>query len=82
MTVDARRLSILGHRRGLPRRQAQSCGGAYIGAGAHGRNGFYRYYLCRTRQAKGARACTAPRVPEVVAALSELLAEGGVRLGL
>ncbi|MGH9055769.1 MAG: recombinase zinc beta ribbon domain-containing protein [Acidimicrobiales bacterium] len=43
--------------------RCQSCGGAYIGAGAHGSNGFYRYYVCRTRQAKGARACTAPRVP-------------------
>jgi hypothetical protein len=35
--------------------------GAYVGAGAHGRNGFY--YVCRTRQAKGARACSGRRVP-------------------
>ena len=40
-----------------------SNGGAYVGAGAHGRNSFYRYYVCRTRQAKGARACTSQRVP-------------------
>lgn len=43
--------------------RCQTCGGAYVGAGAHGRNTFYRYYVCRTRQAKGARACTAQRVP-------------------
>ena len=43
--------------------RCQTCGGAYVGAGAHGRNSFYRYYVCRTRQAKGARACPAQRVP-------------------
>jgi site-specific DNA recombinase len=34
-----------------------------VGAGAHGRGGFYRYYVCRTRQAKGPGACRAERVP-------------------
>jgi len=43
--------------------RCQTCGGAYVGAGAHGRNTFYRYYVCRTRQAKGARACPGQRVP-------------------
>ncbi len=43
--------------------RCQICHGAYVGAGAHGRNGFYRYYVCRTRQAKGARACSGRRVP-------------------
>jgi site-specific DNA recombinase len=43
--------------------RCQSCGGSFVGAGAHGRNGYYRYYVCRTRQAKGARACTGQRVP-------------------
>jgi site-specific DNA recombinase len=43
--------------------RCQVCHGAYVGAGAHGRNGFYRYYVCRTRQAKGARACSGRRVP-------------------
>jgi site-specific DNA recombinase len=40
-----------------------SCGGAYIGAGAHGRTGYYRYYVCRTRQAKGTHGCHGPRIP-------------------
>ena len=40
-----------------------SCTGAYVGAGAHGRNGYYRYYLCRTRQTKGANACQGQRLP-------------------
>jgi site-specific DNA recombinase len=43
--------------------RCQACRGAYVGAGAHGRSGFYRYYVCRTRQAKGARACSGQRVP-------------------
>ncbi len=43
--------------------RCQACSGAYVGAGAHGRNGFYRYYVCRTRQAKGARACSGRRIP-------------------
>ena len=43
--------------------RCQSCGGSFVGAGAHGRNGYYRYYVCRTRQAKGARGCTGQRVP-------------------
>ena len=43
--------------------RCEACRGAYVGAGAHGRNGFYRYYVCRTRQAKGARACAGPRIP-------------------
>ena len=30
--------------------RCQSCGGSFVGAGAHGRNGYYRYYVCRTRQ--------------------------------
>jgi hypothetical protein len=38
-------------------------GGAYVGVGAHGRGGFYRYYVCRTRQANGARGCTGQRIP-------------------
>lgn len=40
-----------------------ACRGAYVGVSAHGRNGFYRYYACRTRQAMGARACPGQRVP-------------------
>ncbi len=40
-----------------------SCGGAFIGAGARGRSDYYRYYTCRSRQTKGARACTAQRLP-------------------
>jgi site-specific DNA recombinase len=40
-----------------------SCGDAYVGASAHGRGGFYRYYVCRTRQVKGARGCTGERIP-------------------
>ncbi len=40
-----------------------ACHGAYVGAGAHGRGGFYRYYVCRTGQAKGAHACAGPRIP-------------------
>lgn len=51
--------SLIRFRRGT----AQRCGAAYVGAGAHGRNGFYRYYVCRTRQAKGARACAGQRLP-------------------
>ncbi|MGH9074832.1 MAG: recombinase family protein, partial [Acidimicrobiales bacterium] len=43
--------------------RCQACQGAYVGAGAHGRNGFYRYYVCRTRQAKGPRACPGKRIP-------------------
>jgi len=39
-----------------------ACHGAYVGAGAHGRGGFYRYYVCRTGQAKGAHACAGPRI--------------------
>jgi site-specific DNA recombinase len=31
------------------------CGGAYIGAGAQGKNRYYRYYVCRSRQTKGVR---------------------------
>jgi len=40
-----------------------ACHGAYIGVGAHGRGGFYRYYICRTAHAKGAPACPGPRIP-------------------
>ena len=43
--------------------QCLSCRGAYVGVSAHGRNGIYRYYACRTRQAKGARACPGQRLP-------------------
>jgi len=43
--------------------RCRSCEGAYVGAGAHGRSGFYRYYVCRTRQAKGPGACRAEQVP-------------------
>lgn len=43
--------------------RCQGCGGAYIGAGAHGRSAFYRYYVCRARQVRGARACDGPRLP-------------------
>jgi len=42
--------------------RCRACGGAYVGAGAHGRNGSYRYYVCRTRQAKGARASPGRRI--------------------
>lgn len=40
-----------------------SCGGAYIGAGAQGKNRYYRYYVCRSQQTKGQRACCSQRVP-------------------
>lgn len=43
--------------------RCNSCGGAFIGAGARGRSDYYRYYTCRSRQTKGARACTAQRLP-------------------
>jgi len=43
--------------------RCQVCGGAYVGTGAHGRNGFYRYYVCRTRQKTGGRGCSSPRLP-------------------
>ncbi len=43
--------------------RCRTCGGSFIGAGARGRNGYYRYYVCRTRQAKGARGCAAQRIP-------------------
>ncbi|MHB8669907.1 MAG: recombinase family protein [Acidimicrobiales bacterium] len=39
-----------------------ACHGAYVGAGAHGRGGYYRYYVCRTRQAKGTHGCHGPRI--------------------
>ena|SRR5680860_573373 len=39
-----------------------SCQGAYVGISANGRLGRYRYYACRSRQAKGKRACPAERV--------------------
>jgi site-specific DNA recombinase len=39
-----------------------SCHGAYVGISANGRLGRYRYYACRSRQAKGKRACPAERV--------------------
>jgi site-specific DNA recombinase len=40
-----------------------SCGGAYIGAGAQGKNRYYRYYVCRTHQTKGRHGCRSQRVP-------------------
>ncbi|HEX9767298.1 MAG TPA: recombinase family protein, partial [Nitriliruptorales bacterium] len=59
-----------------------ACKGAFIGRTAHGRGGrAYRYYVCRTHKAKGARACTAPRLPAddvedgVVSALLALLGD-------
>jgi site-specific DNA recombinase len=43
--------------------RCQVCGGAYVGTGAHGRIGFYRYYVCRTRQKTGGRGCSSQRLP-------------------
>jgi site-specific DNA recombinase len=39
------------------------CNNAYIGAGAHAKGRFYRYYICRQRQNGGAHACQGFRVP-------------------
>lgn len=36
--------------------------GAYVGAGAHGRNSFYCYYVCRAQYGTGNRACRGSRV--------------------
>jgi site-specific DNA recombinase len=51
------------------------CGGAYVGTGAHGRNGFYRYYVCRTRQKTGGRGCSSQRLPadDLEGAITEAL---------
>jgi prevent-host-death family protein len=43
--------------------RCRACGGAYIGAGTKGRNGFYRYDACRNRQTKGTYGCRSRRVP-------------------
>lgn len=43
--------------------RCRACGGAYLGAGTKGRNGFYRYYACRNRQTKGTYGCRSGRVP-------------------
>ena len=40
-----------------------TCGGAFIGANAHGRSRRYRYYVCRARKIRGDQACTAQPVP-------------------
>ena len=39
------------------------CHGAYVGAGAHNKSRFYRYYICRKRQIAGAYGCRGFRVP-------------------
>lgn len=43
--------------------RCRACGGAYFGAGTKGRNGFYRYYVCRNRQTKGTYGCRSTRIP-------------------
>ncbi|HUD15684.1 MAG TPA: recombinase family protein, partial [Acidimicrobiales bacterium] len=55
--------------------RCQVCGGAYVGTGAHGRNGFYRYYVCRTRQKTGGRGCSSQRLPadDLEGAITEAL---------
>ena len=43
--------------------RCRTCSNSYVAVSANGRRDHYRYYNCRTRQTRGADACTGPRIP-------------------
>lgn len=43
--------------------RCRTCSSSYVAVSANGRRSHYRYYACRTKQTRGARACDGPRVP-------------------
>jgi site-specific DNA recombinase len=57
--------------------RCQVCGGAFVGVGSNGRDGYYRYYICRVRHSSGANACAGARVPadDLEDAVAERLGE-------